>query len=266
MDNGAVVAKGPTNWQADSSWRIVGSGDFNGDGKTDLLFRLDNPADASDDANGSLYIWSMNGFNTDPGSSGLTSLQLKDPNWRIAGTGDVNDDGRSDIVWQYENQSSASDPLNGATDVWDMNGDVVADQNLTIQVAGSANWKVAAAGDFNGDGAADILFRYDNGGDGSDPLNGDLYIYQSGGAQGASSASGGLVAQQVGDDWALVAAADYSGDGKTDLLFRNLSDPNAPVGALVEWQMDGLNVAAQGPVGAQPASTNWTVVNPFGIA
>jgi hypothetical protein len=66
---------------------VVGTGDFNGDGKSDILWR---------DTNGDVYIWLMNGFQL------ISSADLgNDPLvWSIAGVGDCNGDGTNDILWR----------------------------------------------------------------------------------------------------------------------------------------------------------------------
>ena len=64
------------------------TGDFNGDCKSDVLWR--NPS------TGQVYIWLMNGTaiagNASPGSPTT--------DWVIEGIGDFNGDGKSDILWR----------------------------------------------------------------------------------------------------------------------------------------------------------------------
>ena len=101
-DNGTV-----TNWlgQADGSfvgnyaagvlalenaWKLVGTGDFNGDGRDDVLWRNDN---------GTVTNWlatangSFQGNYANAAYSVPASLQL-------VLTGDINGDGHDDIVWR----------------------------------------------------------------------------------------------------------------------------------------------------------------------
>ena len=77
-----------------SNWHIIGTGDFNGDARADLLWRSDS---------GQVGIWQMNGaqrIDLLPGASTT--------NWHILGTGDFNGDGRSDILWRTITARSAS--------------------------------------------------------------------------------------------------------------------------------------------------------------
>src|SRR5262249_61773859 len=83
-----------------SEWAAIGTGDFNGDGMSDILFQ---------NSNGTPQIWEMNG------TSILTQATLTNPGnqWKAIGTGDFNGDGLSDILYQN---------TNGTPLVWNMNG------------------------------------------------------------------------------------------------------------------------------------------------
>ncbi len=81
-----------------------------------------------------------------------------DSSWSIAGLGDFDGDGKTDILWR---QAST-----GAVVEWNMVGPIVSaagnSTNLTFQgnvVAPDASWSVVEVADFNGDGRADILWR-----------------------------------------------------------------------------------------------------------
>ena len=70
---------------------MIDAGDFDGDGKADILWQNDN---------GTAAIWLMDGYQTKIGS-GVGSVN-PGPAWNIIGSGDFNGDGRSDIQWQHD--------------------------------------------------------------------------------------------------------------------------------------------------------------------
>jgi arylsulfatase A-like enzyme len=70
---------------------VVGTGDFNDDGKTDILFR--------DKSTGDLGVWTMNDT-TITGSVGIGKPQIE---WEVVGTGDFNGDGKTDILFRNKN-------------------------------------------------------------------------------------------------------------------------------------------------------------------
>jgi hypothetical protein len=98
MMNGAQITAVDLQ-NVSNSWHIDGTGDFNGDGKSDILWRNDN---------GQVSIWMMNGAQ-------ITAVDLQNVSnsWHIDGTGDFNGDGKSDILWRNDN---------GQVSIWMMNG------------------------------------------------------------------------------------------------------------------------------------------------
>ena len=79
-----VGAVGPFN--PGPTWHIKGTGDFNGDGKSDIIWQGDD---------GTAAMWLMDGTNaTFVGAVGPFN---PGPTWHIKGTGDFNGDGKSDI-------------------------------------------------------------------------------------------------------------------------------------------------------------------------
>src|SRR5438552_6963626 len=75
---------------------------------------------------------------------------LPDPAWTVAGSGDFDGDGHSDILWR--------NTLTGENAIWLMNGSSVSSQSF-IQAVPDRNWTTVKIGDFDGDGKADILWR-----------------------------------------------------------------------------------------------------------
>ena len=87
-----------------TTWSVVGTGDCNGDGTSDILWR---------NAYGNVAIWLMNGSQVLPWSAVLGNVAT---NWSIAETGDFNGDGNSDILWR---------DTTGDVAIWFMNGTTV---------------------------------------------------------------------------------------------------------------------------------------------
>ena len=96
--------------------------DFNGDGKTDILWR--------NKSTGQNVVWLMNGTAL---SSYLWIDTVADTNWQIVGTGDFNGDGKTDILWR--NKST------GQNVVWLMNGSTYSSYAELMQVA-DTNWGI----------------------------------------------------------------------------------------------------------------------------
>jgi hypothetical protein len=128
-----------------SIYRIVGSGfclcdhDFNGDGRSDILWRH---------RSGVLSEWLMNGSTIiDHGSPGDVTTD-----WTIVGVGDFNGDGTADILWRHSS---------GTVYEWLLNGSTIIDHGSPGGV--TTDWTIVGVGDFNGDGRADILWRHSSG-------------------------------------------------------------------------------------------------------
>jgi len=88
----------------DPTWRMVGIADFDGNGKSDILWQ--------ESSAGWLYVWYMDGV-TKLGGSYLSPNKIN-PTWRMVGVRDFDGNGKPDILWQ---ETSA-----GWLYVWYMNG------------------------------------------------------------------------------------------------------------------------------------------------
>ena len=207
---------------ADLNWKIAGVGDFDGDGKADILWR--------NSATGEDYIYLMNG--TAVAGEGFLPT-VADQSWQVAGVGDFDGDGKADIVWR----NSAT----GENYMYFMNGATVRAEGFVRQVA-DPSWKIAGVGDFDGDGKADIVWR--------NSATGENYMYFM---NGATVRAEGFVRQVADPSWKIAGVGDFDGDGKADIVWRS-----SATGENYMYFMNGATVRAEGFV-RQVADPNWKI-------
>ncbi|MGY4171654.1 FG-GAP-like repeat-containing protein [Bradyrhizobium sp. USDA 4529] len=190
---GNYDAAGVFNTQFGASAESLGTGDFNGDGTTDIAIRFSNGAIT-------IVQETLNRIQS-TASGGASSLS-----YSVEGFGDFNGDGLSDILFRNNstgdvgfNQTSAS------------NGNVSG--SAYVSVGGSStSYQIEGVGDFNGNSVSDILFRNHS--------TGDLGFFRmdQGGSFGGYIALGGSSTA-----YSAVGVGDFNGDGTSDILFRNNS-------------------------------------------
>src|SRR5258706_301874 len=93
---------------ADQNWRVVGVGDFDGNGKADVLWRNLSP--------GENYIYPMNGTTILAGEGYIRTVS--DLNWQVVGVGDftAGSPSRADILWRNGHTGeNYIYPMNGTT-------------------------------------------------------------------------------------------------------------------------------------------------------
>jgi hypothetical protein len=117
-----LAGEGFTRAIADFNWQVAGIGDFNGDGKADILWR--------NTATGVNYLWPMSGT-TVLASEGFTRT-LSDLNWSVASVGDFDGDGRFDILWRHA--------VTGDNYLWPMNGTAVLAGEGYVRSIPPGNW------------------------------------------------------------------------------------------------------------------------------
>jgi FG-GAP-like repeat len=114
--NGTTVASAAGVGKIPTNWSVVGTGDFNGDGMSDIVWRDDS---------GNTAIWLMRGASV-LSFGGLGNVPI---NWTLSLVGDFDGDGKSDLLWRDTNEVSWNG-TSGDTSIWFMNG-------TTINSAGS---------------------------------------------------------------------------------------------------------------------------------
>jgi sRNA-binding regulator protein Hfq len=243
-------------------------GDFNGDGRSDLMFRRSTDGLISQYLMNGFQFLAINvlgavgtdrtlvavaDFNGDGRadmlfrrvSDGMLSLYLLNgpqilaaqelgaigTDWELAGVADFNGDGRADMLFRRKSD--------GMLSLYLMNGF----QILQAQLLGAVgnDFRVRGVADFNGDGRADILFRRE-----SDGLV-SLYLFNGFQMLGAQ------VLGAVGADFRLLGVGDFNGDGRADMLFRRTSD-----GMLSLYLLNGFQLLGAQLLGA--VGTNFTLI------
>jgi hypothetical protein len=178
------------------------SNDFNGDGRSDILWR--------DRFSGIVTDWlatETGGF-----ANNHANLFMYVPrDWQIWGTGDFNGDGKHDILWRHTS--------GGVRDWLGADSGSFADNGQNVSMAMPCDWYVAATGDFSGDGKDDILWRNFSG----------TITNWLGNASGGFARNDAIFFEQVPVDWNIVGSADFNNDGNDDLLWRHTS------GIVTDW-------------------------------
>jgi hypothetical protein len=203
---------------------VLSTGDFTGDGSSDLLKVGDNGWLSVDAGNG------RGGFIPQPGgpqyvSAGWGSMRF------VFGPGDFSGDRKNDVM---------AVGSNGDLFLYRGNGrGAFASARQKIGSGWGNFLTVFSRGDFSGDGKADVMAVSKDGG---------LFLYRGNGRGGF--AAGG---QRIGNGWAgflsVLSPGDFSGDGKTDVLAVTSA------GDLLLYRGDGLGGWASG---GQKIGSGWS--------
>jgi hypothetical protein len=180
--------------QADlgASFRIVGVTDYDGNGRSDLLVQNMTQGEFGD-------VQLLTDFL--PADSRVLR-QVKQV-WDVQAVGDLDGDGKGDLVWRYVVPNS---PDTGVSYIWFSN-----DNNLPIvRKRGGAplNWTLLGATDLNADNAADMVYI--------SPDNQIRILMATSNRTCANMTTGFIPSGFTG-----LAFADFTGRNRGDVLIRN---------------------------------------------
>jgi hypothetical protein len=151
--------------------------------------------------------------------NGLTPITLGSfvgagTGWTVALVGDLDGDGRQDLVWTN---------TDGSVQAWTMSGLSVT--QLASWVSAGDAYVPTTLGDLDGDGVQDVMWLYTRDGTVIAWLL-DIGLR----AKSIASFTGS------GNQYTITHAVDLDGDGKADILWKH------PDGTVQAWLMNGLNV------------------------
>ena len=150
MDGQRILdGAGAANLTRNPSWRLAGIGDLDGDGRDDVLLRH---------TDGRWFYYPMDGRRHVVSGRGFAGLPADDA-WQLAGLGDLNGDGRDDVLlrhrdggWRYyamEGRRPASEAAANLTPRVEWRG-VFADGASAISTSGWLEGTFADAAEFRG--------------------------------------------------------------------------------------------------------------------
>ena len=221
---------------------IVGSDDFDNDGRSDLVFRA--PLDAT------VSFWLMNGA-TRVSTAALTGGPVQATDWTVVATGDFNNDRKPDLLWRNATTQKLQ--------IWTMNGTAYTGTIVpSPDQAVDANWRVVAALDYNGDGHRDLLWYNDTTGK-------IVFWFMD---QNVVRITGQFAVPAAAGDanWKVVAGGDYGFAAGAPPCANDIIWRNDTSGKLVIWHMDGAGSRGAGaflsPDSPSPNATEWSVLGP----
>src|SRR5262249_825787 len=227
LDSGTNLPNNGPTWHAKAFTDLDTTGGF-----SDIVWQNDN---------GAVAVWQMDSVSI-IGQANLPNLGAAT---HVVGAQDFDGNGAGtngggDILLQNDD---------GHLTLWLMQDALHIGSAVTIDQNPGAPWKVAAVGDFNGDGQAGILFTTANG----DTALWEDYVTTSPG-HGHFDVQGNLPSN--GPTWHVKAVADFDGDNKDDILWQNDN------GLAAVWLMDGLQLKDGFPIpGPDTNGPTWHIID-----
>lgn len=206
--------------------------DFSGDERADILWH--------NRATGEAVAWACDGT---PGDgtyiTGSVPIPGASGGWQIVGKGDFNSDGHADIIWR--------NARTGQNTVWHMQGGTVQGV-VALPAVADQGWRIVGTGDFNPtvDNHDDLIWH--------NLRTGELTVWFLNGA--GAVIGGGPISTVSNTAWRASAVADMNGDGRSDVLWRNLR-----TGQLLLWTMNGTTVTGNVSITTSFTSPAWRLAD-----
>ena len=242
-DSGADVILNGQSTGDEFGISVASAGDFNGDGKSDVIVGASEDDNNSETDSGSAFIFfgGVTGTRTadthaDVILNGQSSGDLF--GYSVSSAGDFNGDGKDDVIVGARYDDNNSENSSGSAFIFfggvtgTKRADAHADVILNGQSAGDRFGRtVSSAGDFNGDGKDDVIVGAPQDDNNSTNNSGSAFIF-FGGITGTKRADADadviLNGQSASDRFgrAVSSAGDFNGDGKDDVIVGARYDDN----------------------------------------
>ena len=131
------------------SWHVIGTGDYNGDGHSDIRFQ---------NSSGEVAIWELNATSV----VGTASLGNPGPSWHVTGDSSLYTAARADLQWQSDSTQILLQNDTGEAFLWVTNGNAVTGSGSLGNPG--PDWHIMGVGDYYyNDGKSDILWQNSSG-------------------------------------------------------------------------------------------------------
>ena len=215
LDGSTIVASSTFNTTAPtpvpSTLQIVSTGDIDGDGVSDILWR--------DTATSTMRVWLMaNGTQVKDGgnltiSDGTGQAISRGSQWTVSAVGDFDGDSAIDIMWR--------NTVSGEVSLWFLNysngtasipPSMTVGKDVTLTTGLSADWVVAGTANADGKFGQDILWR--------NTATNEISIFNLN-RNGIEELGYRILGRLVSQDWKIIAYKDFNSDGIADIVWRN---------------------------------------------
>ncbi len=204
-----------------AGWELIGIENIAGTAQADLIFysrTLDRLVYWETNATGQFVGAGVFTSSLNPAGQGTGAAN----SWNVEALADFTGEGNVDILWRN---------TQGVTVLWKINGSVIDLAASKVLPTVTSNFQLRGIGDFNGDGIQDIAWR-----DQAANVT-RFWTFNGTGIPAETTDNSAIVAA----GFQIEAIADFDGDGKSDLVWRDtISDRS------VIWNFD-LSGTLAGP-------------------